>query len=603
VYGSGLTGGAGGHCAQPQNGPGGVSGSGERPSSGAGTGGGGGGLTGGDGGASGGPSGGGAGGGGAGSSFWSSVTSNALVTNHGPGHGLVIVSWTPDPPAGITQSVSFSGCCAPQHFTVPAGVTQLTVTGWGASGGAGGGNDEGVIASRGGYGAVVRELVAVNPGDNLAIETGGAGGDGGYAAPGARTVPIAGGTGGPANIGASGGQGGYITAKAGDSGSYYAGGTGGGGGGATLVLNTTSSTLLLNAGGGGGGGGDSGAAFGDNGGPGGNAGSPLVTANNGDGDGYFGSGGSTPGQSNGSGGRYASASSANGEGAANSTTTNVRGTGGGGGGGVIGGGAGQQCTGFNCALSGGGGAAGSSAWVSSAQAVLLGNSLAGGGGVRISWFAPVATATTIGASAKTVVAGTPLTLTATVTGSEARAGDALNGTVTFVDADTGLPLGSPVALSPASPSTARLTTTLPAGTDHVYARYSGDRVFGPSTSPPLTEDVIPQLSVTTTSLPGVEVGAPYSAKLTAGGGVAPYTWSLSSGALPAGLRLDASTGEITGTPTATGTAGFTVHVTDTGVARQTADEPLSLAVRASTLAISAVTRTKSHQEPRTSRSA
>ncbi len=48
--------------------------------------------------------------------------------------------------------------------------------------------------------------------------------------------------------------------------------------------------------------------------------------------------------------------------------------------------------------------------------------------------------------------------------------------------------------------------------------------------------------------------------MTVGGGTAPYTFSLASGTLPAGLTLNTSTGAITGTPSATGT--FTIQVKD-----------------------------------------
>jgi hypothetical protein len=53
---------------------------------------------------------------------------------------------------------------------------------------------------------------------------------------------------------------------------------------------------------------------------------------------------------------------------------------------VLGGGAGQQCTGPSCLGTAGGGAAGSSLWAS--QDVLFGNSLGGAGGVIISWVEP-----------------------------------------------------------------------------------------------------------------------------------------------------------------------------------------------------------------------
>ena len=68
--------------------------------------------------------------------------------------------------------------------------------------------------------------------------------------------------------------------------------------------------------------------------------------------------------------------------------------------------------------------------------------------------------------------------------------------------------------------------------------------------------------ITTTSLPQGEVGATYSATLAATGGTTPYTWALTGGALPPGLSLNASTGAITGTPTATGPASATFQVTD-----------------------------------------
>jgi hypothetical protein len=70
------------------------------------------------------------------------------------------------------------------------------------------------------------------------------------------------------------------------------------------------------------------------------------------------------------------------------------------------------------------------------------------------------------------------------------------------------------------------------------------------------------LMVITNSLYPAEVGAPYQAVLTAVGGVAPYTWSIISGTLPAGLTLDPASGHITGTPTAGGTTALTIQVQD-----------------------------------------
>jgi YVTN family beta-propeller protein len=58
------------------------------------------------------------------------------------------------------------------------------------------------------------------------------------------------------------------------------------------------------------------------------------------------------------------------------------------------------------------------------------------------------------------------------------------------------------------------------------------------------------------------VGVAYSSALYAGGGVAPYTFSIISGLLPPGLSLNSSTGAITGTPTTQGTYKVTAQVVD-----------------------------------------
>ncbi len=72
------------------------------------------------------------------------------------------------------------------------------------------------------------------------------------------------------------------------------------------------------------------------------------------------------------------------------------------------------------------------------------------------------------------------------------------------------------------------------------------------------------LFVTISALPDATFGSPYSQTLAAIGGTAPYTWGIVSGSLPAGLALDAGTGQISGTPTSPGSSSFTVQVTDSG---------------------------------------
>jgi hypothetical protein len=71
------------------------------------------------------------------------------------------------------------------------------------------------------------------------------------------------------------------------------------------------------------------------------------------------------------------------------------------------------------------------------------------------------------------------------------------------------------------------------------------------------------LTITTSSpLPAATVGTAYSQTLSAAAGTAPYAWSVTSGALPAGLTLAAGTGAISGTPTASGSFNFTVQAKD-----------------------------------------
>lgn len=75
----------------------------------------------------------------------------------------------------------------------------------------------------------------------------------------------------------------------------------------------------------------------------------------------------------------------------------------------------------------------------------------------------------------------------------------------------------------------------------------------------LTVDRAPLIQ--TAILPPGDVGAPYQTQLVAAGGTGAYSWSVTQGALPAGLTL-ATSGAITGTPAALGSSTFTVRVTD-----------------------------------------
>jgi hypothetical protein len=83
----------------------------------------------------------------------------------------------------------------------------------------------------------------------------------------------------------------------------------------------------------------------------------------------------------------------------------------------------------------------------------------------------------------------------------------------------------------------------------------------------LTQDLLLKLNVaahvaiSTTKLKAATVGQAYAIKLKVSGGVKPLKWR-SLGKLPAGLKLAAATGALTGTPTKAGKLNLTIRVTD-----------------------------------------
>lgn len=76
----------------------------------------------------------------------------------------------------------------------------------------------------------------------------------------------------------------------------------------------------------------------------------------------------------------------------------------------------------------------------------------------------------------------------------------------------------------------------------------------------ITNDDVP-VTVSPGSLPNGAVAAAYSQTITASGGVGPYSFAVTAGALPAGLTLSAG-GALSGTPTAGGVFNFTITATD-----------------------------------------
>jgi hypothetical protein len=95
----------------------------------------------------------------------------------------------------------------------------------------------------------------------------------------------------------------------------------------------------------------------------------------------------------------------------------------------------------------------------------------------------------------------------------------------------------------------------------------------------------PGIDITTTTLTLAEghADSSYSQTLAASKGTPPYTWSITAGALPEGLHLNAESGSIVGTPSAAGTSHFTVEATDSSTPTpRTGTASLSITVSAAT---------------------
>jgi mRNA-degrading endonuclease toxin of MazEF toxin-antitoxin module len=99
---------------------------------------------------------------------------------------------------------------------------------------------------------------------------------------------------------------------------------------------------------------------------------------------------------------------------------------------------------------------------------------------------------------------------------------------------------------------------------------------------PYEVNVEAALSVGSASLPSGTVSSAYQQTLTATGAWGSYSWSLSSGSLPAGLSLNSQTGVISGTPTTAGSSDFTVQASGAGLPAQTATQALSITVTPAT---------------------
>ena len=126
--------------------------------------------------------------------------------------------------------------------------------------------------------------------------------------------------------------------------------------------------------------------------------------------------------------------------------------------------------------------------------------------------------------------------------------------------------GTPVAtiVITAGQSTAAFTTTGVSGSNpasHTVIALLTGGTSGSVTYATPASCTVCSLSITTSNLPNGQVGTAYAQTIQTTGGTPTLTFTTAGGVLPLGLVLNAN-GSITGTPTVSGTASFTVKVTD-----------------------------------------
>ena len=119
---------------------------------------------------------------------------------------------------------------------------------------------------------------------------------------------------------------------------------------------------------------------------------------------------------------------------------------------------------------------------------------------------------------------------------------------------TGLTLNATTGVISGTPTTAGNYSFTMTATD--ANGFAGSQSYAVTVAAPIT--------ITPATLPAGTVGTTYSQTITANGGIAPFTYTVSTGTLPSGLTLNSTTGVITGTPTTAGNYNFTVTATGSG---------------------------------------
>jgi hypothetical protein len=137
----------------------------------------------------------------------------------------------------------------------------------------------------------------------------------------------------------------------------------------------------------------------------------------------------------------------------------------------------------------------------------------------------------------------------------------------------GLELNTSSGLISGTPTTAGVYKFFPTVTDSAIP----PQKFTSTTGVTISVITVAPLQSVTPPLPPGDVATGYTASLVATGGVAPYTWSITSGQLPSGLKLNSASGTISGIPILSTTANFAVQVEDTN-STKSAPQTLSIVI-------------------------
>ncbi len=191
---------------------------------------------------------------------------------------------------------------------------------------------------------------------------------------------------------------------------------------------------------------------------------------------------------------------------------------------------------------------------------------------------PVSAITISGPSSDTIDPGNSASFTATVTGGSATEGVSWSLAACSATSCGTLSNSTTTGVTYTAPATVATAFT-------VSLTATSTALSTVTQTVKLSVPINPAITTPAGALPGATFGVAYTTSLAATGGITPYTWSITQGALPTGLAISSTTGAISGSSTAAGTASFTVTLTDSGSPALTTSASFTLTTLYSPLTI------------------